>query len=1117
MPFRGGLGPVFAVETLLNARRPTIYAGRSLFVLVLLAGLTLVWIGITHDPRTGTASGSLKGLARAGESFYYTLTLLELAVALLAAPAATAGAICLDRSRGGLTHLLVTDLSDAEIVLGKLAARLAPIVGLLACTLPVTAMATLLGGIDAGALNWAFVVCLAVAVLGCSLAMTISVWATRPHEVMMAVFACWVAAFFAETIWKASSTQFPGLPPPPAWFGKLDPSGLIFAPYRQPGVITAADYVIFTVVALAVSAFLNAVTIACLRRSMATQSGRSRRPSRLRLRGLLPGPSLDGNPVLWLQWHHSRPSRLGRIVWTAFALVSVLATIWGIHEMVTGTGGIAQNALLAVGMLQVFVGLLMASAAAPTALSEERGRGSLDLVMSTPLSTRAIVLGKWLGAFRIIPWLALLPLIAAVTIAVLVPQRTLGTVPAITILDRVMVPVMMAGLILAAGAVITSLGLALAIWIPRVGRAVGFSVSAYLVLSVGWPILCQILLKRIVFGGRLGSAGLPVGLLGLSPVVGSALILQGLFILRGLDAPWLLWLTEGSASLSYWPLPRPCSGSASGPSTAVQAGSRSGRGERSPTSPVPSRSASDVRPLRLEVLFLLETAEVVKRLINRADDGAGDAARFVEVAEKLEVFEVFGRLGPSPRAVAMDGSGQVAVVRDQPCSPLGQGPVKGQCGGGGGVLGVDRLAHVVQQGGQEELLVIGPRHARQLEDLEAVIERVPLGVALRVLLDRLERLEPHLVDREPVEVVGQRFGPGLIRGLGQIGRQERGARPRMGEDEELLADLGVGRQVAGPDAVAQHGRRLPLGGVVVALGCLVQPAQALRLAAGDRVEHPPGGLEGDLVAVPSVRGGHFVAFAKSVVHLTVFAYHVRQGQERAPVDELGQEVGLGRAVDRVNRIDDHGHRRTPVQEAADRRLDAVVGRNPVDNEGRMHAPIKADQAVGVGMAEDVERALLDRQVMGKAAEVERVGRQHLSPGPCRRRDPLLAGSAGDAVGRKPAELGVVGHVRTRRGDDGNALRPGIGRQSHQVRQDGLRPGDEERPPRLEEIALGVNIEEDQGTVEHGKEPLAAFIRDRPSCDTRRPAPGRRRSSTRRPQTIRSLRGGRRRGSRRQTQ
>ena len=45
-------------------------------------------------------------------------------------------------------------------------------------------------------------------------------------------------------------------------------------------------------------------------------------------------------------------------------------------------------------MLQVIFGLLMLSAVAPMSMSEERQRGSLDVLAATPLSTRTIVLGN---------------------------------------------------------------------------------------------------------------------------------------------------------------------------------------------------------------------------------------------------------------------------------------------------------------------------------------------------------------------------------------------------------------------------------------------------------------------------------------------------------------------------------------------------------------------------------------------------------------------------------------------------------------------------------------------------------------------------------------------------
>ncbi len=129
------------------------------------------------------------------------MTITQLALVLLAAPAATAGAICLDKARGTLAHVMVTDLSDREVVLGKLAARLVPVLNLLACALPVAALGTLMGGIDPMALTAAYLIAAAVALLGCSLALALSVWMTKAHEVMIVVFALWSAWLLALPSW----------------------------------------------------------------------------------------------------------------------------------------------------------------------------------------------------------------------------------------------------------------------------------------------------------------------------------------------------------------------------------------------------------------------------------------------------------------------------------------------------------------------------------------------------------------------------------------------------------------------------------------------------------------------------------------------------------------------------------------------------------------------------------------------------------------------------------------------------------------------------------------------------------------------------------------------------
>src|SRR5439155_463564 len=112
-----------------------------------------------------------------------------------------------------------------------------------------------------------------------------------------------------------------------------------------------------------------------------------------------------------------------------------------------------------VNGLQVSIGLLLLSVSAATSLAEERVRGSLDVLMVTPLSTRQIVLGKWLGSFRLVPSLAILPSLVVLCQSWPKLEIWLGTM-------------MIAAFVIVSGAAITSLGLALSTWIARLGRAV---------------------------------------------------------------------------------------------------------------------------------------------------------------------------------------------------------------------------------------------------------------------------------------------------------------------------------------------------------------------------------------------------------------------------------------------------------------------------------------------------------------------------------------------------------------------------------------------------------------------------------------------------------------------
>ena len=107
--------------------------------------------------------------------------------------------------------------------------------------------------------------------------------------------------------------------------------------------------------------------------------------------------------MLWREWNRSRPSRWASAVIAALRPLSLFFSIVAVMLFRRSRLGVFVNGF------QVAIGLLLLSVTAATSLAEERVRGSLDLLMSTSLSTREIVLGKWWGVYRAVPLLAILP------------------------------------------------------------------------------------------------------------------------------------------------------------------------------------------------------------------------------------------------------------------------------------------------------------------------------------------------------------------------------------------------------------------------------------------------------------------------------------------------------------------------------------------------------------------------------------------------------------------------------------------------------------------------------------------------------------------------------------
>lgn len=501
------LGPIVVHEGRASARRRQTYVLRATCAALLLVGLTVIWV----VEAAGKPQGPVRGQPAVGRQYFCVMVGVQLALVLLAAPAFTAGSICDDRIKGVLPHLLVTNLRSAEIVLEKLAASLGSILSLIACAAPVAYVVSWLGGIAPIDLVWAFAIAAAMGTLGCALALALSIWARSAHEALLGVYAVWTLVLLIYPAWIGlySGGALPA--PPPAWARLTNPFWLSFACEIEPDLVSPEIYMGFLAATFGVSlvfiilavARLRAVTIALA----AGVASRLREPTRLSLIGrvlrALPGPSLEGNPVLWREWHRGRlPGRIRKLWRVSVIVYSAVAGIclYGIVHDGVGPGPDLAGAGTAVLLV---VGLLMLSASATSSLSEERMRGSLDVLLTTPLSTWSIVWGKWWGAFRGFAVLAAWPAILIAALAF--GWRRPYPAPAGGALTTFARPgdaagtfavAIMAAYVLAHGAMITSLGLALATWISRQGRAAALCASCFVAVCVGWPLLCFMLLSN---------------------------------------------------------------------------------------------------------------------------------------------------------------------------------------------------------------------------------------------------------------------------------------------------------------------------------------------------------------------------------------------------------------------------------------------------------------------------------------------------------------------------------------------------------------------------------------------------------------------------------------------
>lgn len=397
------LGPIFARELTTVPRKKSHYASRAALVgLLLVLGVT-VWqamVGFDRDAGLGET-------ARFGQLIFQLSVFVELVLVMFFAALSAASAVSQEKDRRTFILLLLTDMADYEIVLGKLVGALLPITALLLASVPVLSLFLLLGGIDPSQVIQAVVVLLATAYASGSLGGLVALWRERTFEALalatlfLVLYLCVTQAvgFFAP----------PGVQP---WVDPWAAMTTVISP-AVDGTTFPPAYG-YGLVMLGLCVLANAVGIWMLRKwnpsgepimqreKTADDPEANMTPEELKQyrakAHAAPGVARPvwENPILWREVKTLAYGRRPLLIKLAFGIVLALVLYLAISMLYSPGGKPAYAAAYGLVPLTVVSMLLIASQSV-TSITSERDGGALDVLLVTDISPKEFVFGKLLG------------------------------------------------------------------------------------------------------------------------------------------------------------------------------------------------------------------------------------------------------------------------------------------------------------------------------------------------------------------------------------------------------------------------------------------------------------------------------------------------------------------------------------------------------------------------------------------------------------------------------------------------------------------------------------------------------------------------------------------------
>lgn len=432
------VGPIFEREVLTTPRRLSHYLLRSGFVaalLILFYSLRQATIGFQDVIFSGDTA-SFSALV------FRVFAVLQLTLGLFFSTLFSASLVAQEKDRKTLILLLMTDLRNRELAIGKLFSSLLNIVVLLAASWPVFFSLRLLGGVMWEQIIWSQVIVLVATFAAGSWGCLVAFWREKTFQtIAVSVLGVMMFILAAQAGGVLIDPRIADLSPYQGLFRVLNPMNP-----DEPGVIQVSAWTtVFSLIVMSV--FLTALTVLRLRvwnpskevHQTQLQGAVSEADSTNDLSTVAQKPltvvarthrSVWDHAVLWREMRTRAYGR--RMIWIklTYVLLSmvVAAASWqrpddgGQETLMLGMVSAPAFSLLGIGL----VSLLLANAQAVTSVTTERDGKTLEILLVTDLHPWEFMVGKIVGALWNAREMLVIPLVivTAMSVGGIVPTLT---------------------------------------------------------------------------------------------------------------------------------------------------------------------------------------------------------------------------------------------------------------------------------------------------------------------------------------------------------------------------------------------------------------------------------------------------------------------------------------------------------------------------------------------------------------------------------------------------------------------------------------------------------------------------------------------------------------------